>query len=45
MALPTARVKNLDEDEWGKLKRVLKNFKVTRGLKLTLDVGDISIVK
>ena len=38
-------VKKLDEENWGKLKRVLKYLKGTREMKLTLSVGDMSVVK
>jgi hypothetical protein len=38
-------VKQPDEDDWRKLKRVLKYLKGTRGLKLTLSVNDMSIIK
>ena len=41
----TTRVKAPDEDDWGKLKRVLKYLKGTRGLVLTLSVDDMSIIK
>jgi hypothetical protein len=39
------RVKQPDEDDWGKLKRVLKYLKGTKGLKLTLSVNDMSIIQ
>ena len=45
MVLLTTRGKKLDEDDWEKLKQVLKYIKGTRELKLTLSVGDISIMK
>jgi hypothetical protein len=45
VAFLTTRVKAPDEDDWGKLKRVLKYLKGTRGLKLTLSVDDMSIIK
>ena len=38
-------VKKLDEENWGKLKHVLKYIKGTRILKLDLSIGDISVVK
>jgi hypothetical protein len=39
-------VKQPDEDDWGKLKRMLKYLKGTvRGLKLTLSVYDVSIIQ
>ena len=37
----TPRVKQPDEDDWGKLKRVLRYLKGMRGLKLTLYVDDM----
>jgi hypothetical protein len=45
VAFLCTRVKRPDEDDWGKLKRVLKYLKGTRGLKLTLTVGDLSIIQ
>ena len=39
------RVKAPNEDDWGKLKHVLKYLKGTRGLKLTLYVNDMSTIK
>jgi len=41
----TTRVKQPDEDDWGKLRRVLKYLKGTRGLKLTLTANDMSVIK
>jgi hypothetical protein len=41
----TTRVKRPDEDDWGKLKRVLKYLKGTRHMKLTLSVDDVSIIR
>ena len=41
----TICVKKPDNDNWVKLKRLLKHIKGTRELKLTLIVGDISVVK
>ncbi len=38
----TTRVQAPDEDDWGKLKRVLKYLKSTRYLKLTLSVDGMS---
>ena len=38
VSLLTARVKKLDEDDWGKLKRELKYLNGTRRLKLTLTI-------
>ena len=34
-----------DEEDWGKLNRVLKYLMGMRELKLTLSIGDISLVK
>jgi hypothetical protein len=39
------RMKQPDEDNWGELKRVLKYLKGTSGLKLTLSVNDMPIIK
>ena len=39
------RLKKLKEDDWDKLKRVLKYLTEARELKLTLIVGDMSVVK
>jgi len=41
----TTRVKAPDEDDWGKLKRLLRYLKGTRGLKLILTADDMSVVK
>ena len=43
--LLTMRVEKPYKEYWVKLKRVLKYIKVTRELKITLSVGDMSIVK
>ena len=45
VAFLTTRVKAPYEDDWGKLKRVLKYLKGTRGLKLTLSVDEMSTIK
>jgi hypothetical protein len=46
VAFLCTRVKQPDEDDWGKLRRVLKYLKGTRGLKLTLSaVNDMSIIQ
>ena len=45
VAFLTTRVKTPDEDDWGKLKRILNYLKGTRGLKLMLSVNDMSIIK
>jgi hypothetical protein len=42
VAFLTARVKHPDEDDWGKLKRVLKYLHSTRVLKLTLRADSLS---
>ena len=39
------RVKSPDEDDWGKLKRVLKYLRETKSLGLTLSVEDIGIIQ
>ncbi len=41
----TTRVQKPDEDDWGKLKRVLKYLKGTLYMKLTLEVDNMSILK
>jgi hypothetical protein len=41
----TTRVKSHDEDDWGKLKRVLKYLNGTKYLKLRLSVGNLGILK
>ena len=41
----TTRVKRPDEDDWGKLRRVLEYLKGTRNLKLTLKVKDLSVIR
>ncbi len=45
MAFLTTRVKNPDEDDWGKLKRVLKYLNGTRYLKLRLTVKSLGMLK
>ena len=45
VAFLTTRVKLLDKDDWGKLKRVLKYLNGTRSLKLTINVNDLGILK
>jgi hypothetical protein len=42
VAFLTTRVKKPDEDDWGKLKRVLKYLKGTKYMKLTLNVSDLN---
>ena len=41
----TTQVKFLDEDDWVKLKRILKYLKGTKHMKLTLSVDSLSIIK
>ena len=41
----TSRVKSPDQDDWFKLRRCLKYLKGTIGLKLTLSVDDMSVIK
>ena len=41
----TTRVKAPDEDDWLKLRRVLKYLKGTRHMKLNLTVDDLSVIK
>ena len=45
VAFLTTRVKEPDEDDWGKLKRVMKYLNGTRRMKLKLTINDLSIVK
>ena len=45
MAFLTTRVKNPDEDDWGKLKRVLRYLNGTVDLGLCLGVEDIGLVR
>jgi hypothetical protein len=44
VAFLTTRVKQPDEDDWGKLKRVLKYLNGTRRLKLTLSADSMSSI-
>ena len=39
------RVKAPDKDDWGKLKQVLRTLNGTKGLKLTMSVNGLSILK
>ena len=43
-AFLTTRVKSPDEDDWGKLKRVLKYLNGTKYLKLQLSVDDLGLL-
>lgn len=45
MSFLTTRVKNSDEDNWGKLCRVLKYVKGTRHMKLTLSVDNLNVIQ
>jgi hypothetical protein len=45
VAFLTTRVKAPDEDDWGKLKRVLKYLNGTKHLKPTLSVEDLGLLK
>jgi hypothetical protein len=45
VAFLTTRVKKLDEDDWGKLKRVLKYLNGTKYLKLKLSLDKLGMLK
>jgi hypothetical protein len=45
VAFLTTRVKKPDEDDWGKLKRIMKYLKGTMHMKLTLSVQDMSTIR
>ena len=45
VAFLTTRVKKPDEDDWGKLRRVLKYLKGTKHMKLTLSVDSLFMIK
>jgi hypothetical protein len=45
VAFLTMRVKSPDEDDWGKLKRVLKYLNGTKYLKLSISVENLGILK
>ena len=45
VAFLTTRVKSPDEDDWGKLKRVVRYLNWTRYLKLSISVNDLGILK
>jgi hypothetical protein len=45
VAILTTRVKNPDEDNWGKLKRVLKYLNGTKYLKLRLTMESLGMLK
>jgi len=45
VAFLTTRVKSPDEDDWGKLKRVLKYLNGTKYLKLRLTMDNPGVLK
>jgi hypothetical protein len=45
VAFLTTRVKAPDENNWGKLKQVLRYLNGKKGLKLTISMNDLSILK
>ena len=45
VAFLTTRVKHPDEDDWGKVKRVLQYLKGTRGMKLKLSIDNMQCTK
>ncbi len=45
VAFLTTRVRSPDEDDWGKLKRILKYLNSTRYLKLRLTVESLGVLK
>jgi hypothetical protein len=45
VAFLTTRVKKPDDNDWGKLKRLLKYLKGTRHMKLTLSVDNLSLIR
>ena len=45
VAFLTTRVKSPDEDDWGKLKRVLKYLNGTKYLKLSISMENLGILK
>ncbi len=45
VAFLTLRVKKPDEDNWGKLRRVLRYLKGTKYMKSTIMVDDLSVVR
>ena len=45
VAFLTTRVKKPDEDDWGKLKRVLRYLKGTLHMKLKLSVENLGIIR
>ena len=45
MAFLTTRVNCPDEDDWGKMKRVVKYLNVTKNLELTLMADNLWIIR
>ncbi len=45
LAFLTTRVKSPDEDNWGKLKQVLKYLNGMKYLKVNLSVDDLGLLK
>jgi hypothetical protein len=45
VAFLTTRVKKPDEDDWGKLKRVLKYLKGTKHLRLRLSIDSLGVIR
>jgi hypothetical protein len=45
VAFLTTQVRKPDEDDWGKLKRVLKYLNGTKYLKLNINVDDLGLLK
>jgi hypothetical protein len=44
VAFLTTRVKKPDEDDWGKLKRILKYLKGTRHMRLRLSIDALGVI-
>ena len=45
VSILTTRVKKPDEDDWGKLKRVLRYVKGTQHMKLRLCMDNMEVIK
>eukprot|EP00956_Cyclotella_meneghiniana_P035517 scaffold115573_cov38-Cyclotella_meneghiniana.AAC.1 len=45
VAFLTTRTKKPDEDDWGKLRRLLRYLKATKHLKLTLSVDKLGVIR
>jgi hypothetical protein len=45
VAFLTIRVKKPDEDDWGKLKRLIKYLKGTKHLRLRLSVDNLGVIR